>query len=80
MDDDIFDEQGALTARYLLDREYCCGNGCRNCPYVPRHGGIDARLPTDVEEGRLPPGPQDPMESSGCDPDPPALSFGERAS
>jgi hypothetical protein len=22
-----------LTARYLLDRGYCCGNGCRHCPY-----------------------------------------------
>ncbi|MGZ8561972.1 MAG: DUF5522 domain-containing protein [Flavisolibacter sp.] len=23
----------ALTAQYLLDRGYCCGNGCLNCPY-----------------------------------------------
>ncbi|MES2430162.1 MAG: tRNA (guanosine(46)-N7)-methyltransferase TrmB [Bacteroidota bacterium] len=22
-----------FTAEYLLDRGYCCGNGCRNCPY-----------------------------------------------
>jgi Family of unknown function (DUF5522) len=22
-----------LTAKYLLDRGYCCGNGCRHCPY-----------------------------------------------
>jgi hypothetical protein len=44
MDDDIFDEDGALTAQFLLDRGYCCGNGCRNCPYEPRHGGLDARL------------------------------------
>jgi len=22
-----------LTRRYLLDRGYCCGNGCRHCPY-----------------------------------------------
>lgn len=22
-----------LTAHYLLKRGYCCGNGCRNCPY-----------------------------------------------
>jgi len=28
-------EQGymVLTAKYLLDRGYCCGNGCRHCPY-----------------------------------------------
>ena len=22
-----------MTARYLSDRGYCCGNGCRHCPY-----------------------------------------------
>ena len=22
-----------LTAKYLLDRSYCCGNGCLHCPY-----------------------------------------------
>ncbi len=22
-----------LTARFLLKRGYCCGNGCRHCPY-----------------------------------------------
>jgi hypothetical protein len=22
-----------LTKNYLLDRGYCCGNGCRHCPY-----------------------------------------------
>jgi hypothetical protein len=22
-----------LTARYLLERGYCCGNGCLHCPY-----------------------------------------------
>ena len=22
-----------FTAQYLLQRGYCCGNGCRNCPY-----------------------------------------------
>ncbi len=28
-------EDGLLvfTAEYLLRRGYCCGNGCRNCPY-----------------------------------------------
>jgi hypothetical protein len=23
-----------LSARFLADRGYCCGNGCRHCPYV----------------------------------------------
>lgn len=22
-----------LTAEYLLERGYCCGNGCKNCPF-----------------------------------------------
>jgi hypothetical protein len=22
-----------MTAQYLADRGYCCGNGCRHCPY-----------------------------------------------
>ncbi len=22
-----------FTAAYLLSRDYCCGNGCLNCPY-----------------------------------------------
>jgi hypothetical protein len=29
----VFDEDGALSREFLLDRGYCCGNGCRNCPY-----------------------------------------------
>ncbi len=49
MDDDIFDPDGALTASFLLARGYCCANGCRNCPYLPRHGGLDSRAPEDVD-------------------------------
>ena len=32
---DYYFENGlmVLTARFLLNRGYCCGNGCRNCPY-----------------------------------------------
>jgi hypothetical protein len=29
----IFGADGALTREYLLERGYCCENGCRNCPY-----------------------------------------------
>lgn len=33
--DYYFNEKGytVLTAKYLLDRGYCCGNGCKHCPY-----------------------------------------------
>jgi hypothetical protein len=32
---DYYYESGlmVLTANFLLKRGYCCGNGCRHCPY-----------------------------------------------
>lgn len=37
---DYYFENGlmVLTAKFLLDRGYCCGNGCRHCPY-PKDDG-----------------------------------------
>jgi len=34
-DDYFFNNDGLVvfTAAYLLERGYCCGNGCVNCPY-----------------------------------------------
>ncbi len=33
---DFYFDKGlmVLTGKYLKDRGYCCGNGCRHCPYV----------------------------------------------
>lgn len=33
--EDFYFENGLLvfTAAYHLKRGYCCGNGCRHCPY-----------------------------------------------
>jgi hypothetical protein len=33
------DEDGktVLTSYFLRKRGSCCGSGCRNCPYTPRH-------------------------------------------
>lgn len=33
--DYYFNEQGfvVLTEKYHLDKGFCCGNGCRHCPY-----------------------------------------------
>ena len=25
-----------MTGKYHRDRGYCCGSGCRHCPYVPK--------------------------------------------
>ena len=38
---DFYFENGlmVLTAHFLKNRGYCCGNGCRHCPYL----GDDAR-------------------------------------
>lgn len=32
---DFYTEQGSVvfTAAFLLRRGWCCGNGCRHCPY-----------------------------------------------
>jgi hypothetical protein len=37
-DDYYFDRNNLMvfTATYLLRRGYCCGNGCRHCPYPER--------------------------------------------
>jgi len=36
---DYYFENGLLvyTAAFHLKRGYCCGSGCRHCPYEPRH-------------------------------------------
>jgi hypothetical protein len=33
--EDYYLEKGnwVFTAKYLLDRGYCCRSGCRHCPY-----------------------------------------------
>ena len=43
--EDYYLERGLLvfTARYHLRRGYCCGSGCRHCPY-------DAAPPREREE------------------------------
>ncbi len=32
---DYYLENGLMvfTQKYHLDRQYCCGNGCKHCPY-----------------------------------------------
>jgi hypothetical protein len=32
-----------LSRNILVNRGSCCGNGCRNCPYIPKHekGSVD---------------------------------------
>ena len=36
---DFYEENGkkVMTEQYHIRRGYCCGNGCRHCPFTPRH-------------------------------------------
>jgi hypothetical protein len=34
----VEDGRWVFTARYHLRRGYCCGSGCRHCPYGDRVG------------------------------------------
>ena len=36
---DFYIENGkyVFTKEFHLSRGYCCGNGCRHCPYFPAH-------------------------------------------
>ena len=48
-DIDYYLENGFVifTQKYLKEREYCCGNGCRHCPYEHIKGKypqIDANI------------------------------------
>ena len=41
-----FNEKGLLvfTEDYHLNRGYCCGNNCLNCPYEPKHNKGTANI------------------------------------
>ena len=46
---DYYFENGmmVLTARFLRNRGYCCGNGCRHCPYAVE-GPASEQIDLDV--------------------------------
>ena len=48
---DDYWENGYLvfTEHYLSKRGWCCGNGCRHCPYEPKHetGNINLKATND---------------------------------
>ena len=56
--EDFTVENGCVVfaAAFLRSRGECCGSGCRNCPFVPRHRkGSRAVAPT------APPSPPSPL-------------------
>ncbi len=44
---DYYWENGFIvfTASYLKQRGWCCGNGCRHCPFEPKHQKGNRNLP-----------------------------------
>lgn len=44
--EDFYMENGfrVLTSVFLRNRGYCCGNGCRHCPYFPKYTKGNMRL------------------------------------
>lgn len=43
--DFYYNENGllVLTEHYLLNRGYCCGNGCKHCPYEYENVSLEKR-------------------------------------
>ena len=41
-----YDENGNLvfTGEYLKKRSECCGNGCKHCPFDPKHTKGNSKL------------------------------------
>jgi hypothetical protein len=40
-----------FTAHYLLERGFCCGKGCRNCPY--EYLNVEEPLKSQLLNNRL---------------------------
>ncbi|MDX2030870.1 MAG: DUF5522 domain-containing protein [Blastocatellia bacterium] len=52
--EDYYFEGGLLvfTRQYHLRRGFCCGSGCRHCPYAPRgEAGTTTLAKAEQEDG-----------------------------
>jgi len=49
MEIDYYIENGkrVFTEQYHIKRGFCCGNGCRHCPYEPKHEQYSQTLKKD---------------------------------
>ena len=50
--EDYYMENGyrVLTEKFLVNRGWCCSNGCRHCPYSPKHMKGNSELREDVKK------------------------------
>lgn len=46
----IDDGKFVLTERFLWRRGYCCGNGCRHCPFA--HEAVPSKMKTQYPKPR----------------------------
>lgn len=37
-----------ISREFLLSRKECCGSGCKNCPYLPRHTKESKKIGQEV--------------------------------
>lgn len=40
----ISGDRVVFTALFHINRGYCCGNGCKHCPYNPKHTKGNTKL------------------------------------
>ena len=48
---DFYLENGyrVMTEKYLIERGWCCSNGCRHCPYWPKAQKGNTNLRTGIK-------------------------------
>lgn len=46
----IQDGYRVLTESFLVRRGFCCGNGCKHCPYFPKHEKGSVEVMEDVKK------------------------------
>jgi hypothetical protein len=52
--EDYYEEGGfwVFTEKYHARRGYCCGTGCRHCPYLPEHKRASTTLQPAVSKSK----------------------------
>lgn len=52
--EDFYIENGkyVFTKSYHLKRGYCCGSGCRHCPFVPKHVKDNTKTEMDTNKNK----------------------------
>jgi hypothetical protein len=46
------EDRVVFTALFLSERGVCCGNGCKNCPYSPKHEKNNKKIDEEVARSK----------------------------